>query len=58
MGSTEVRFYGMDDKRQFTLTPVFDGVNKLIFPTQTTWAGNEILKNGDRGFCSSATRPC
>ena len=48
-GCSEVKFFGMDDKRQFTLTPVIDGLNKLIFPTQMIWAGTEILKNGDRG---------
>ena len=48
-----MRFYGMDDKRQFTLTPVIDGLNKLIFPTQIIWAGTEILKNGDRGHAAT-----
>ena len=52
MGCKEVRFYGMDDKRQFTLNPVIDGLNKLIFPTQMIWAGTEILKNGDRGYAA------
>ena len=54
-GCKEVRFFGMDDKRQFTLTPVIDGLNKLIFPTQMIWAGTEILKIGDRGH--AARRP-
>jgi hypothetical protein len=48
-GCQEVKFFGMDDKRQFTLTPVINGLNKLVFPTQMTWAGTEYLKSGARG---------
>lgn len=41
-GSNEVRFHGIDEKRQFTVTPVVDGNGKLLQPSQVIWGGNEF----------------
>jgi len=41
-GSKEVNFHGIDEKRQFTLTPVIDGDGELLKPTQTIWGGQEF----------------
>ena len=41
-GAKEVSFHGIDEKRQFTTTPVIDGNGDLLKPTQVIWGGQEF----------------
>ena len=41
-GVKEVKTHGADEKRQVTCTPIIDGENKLVEPTQVIWGGEEF----------------
>lgn len=43
----EVKFHGLDDKRQFTVTPIIDGEGSLVQPTQMIWGGQEFVTTKD-----------
>ena len=41
-GVEEVKTHGADEKRQVTCTPIIDGENNLVKPTQVIWGGEEF----------------
>ena len=52
-GVSEVKFHGMEEKRQFTLTPIIDGNSKLVDPTQMIWGGEEVHKTTKKPLTSA-----
>jgi hypothetical protein len=46
-GQKNIKWWGFDDKRQFTLSVIMDAMGRIVNPTQVIWAG-ETGQNGIR----------
>ena len=56
-GTSEVKWLGYKDKRQFTCVPIIDGEGKLVSPTQTIWGGTEYCAKTGARLYSATPQP-
>ena len=44
-GQKNIKWWGFDDKRQFTLSVIMNALGRIVNPTQVIWAGETGLNN-------------